>query len=189
MLRTFVAVEVSPEVRRRAAEWIRLLEQNAIQARWVDPNQLHVTLQFLGQVPETQVPHICLALARAVAPLATFDVTCSDLGAFPDWERPRVLWMGIHEGYDELVALQQTVERALRPLGFRGEARRFEPHVTLGRLQQSRSIPENLRHLIERTEQQRGHVAFDVWEVVVFSSQLSRQGPRYEALGRAELKG
>ncbi|GIW92977.1 MAG: RNA 2',3'-cyclic phosphodiesterase [Pirellulaceae bacterium] len=189
MIRTFIAVEVSPEVRRRAAEWIRVLQARAIEARWVDPTQMHLTLQFLGQVPEIQLPHICKAIGNAVASASPFDVVCTELGVFPDWKRPRVLWLGIGEGYEQLVELQQRVERALQPLGYRGEARRFEPHVTLGRLRRSDPIPEALRQDVQRTMQNKGQVGFDVSEVVVFSSQLSRQGPRYEAIGRAELLG
>jgi 2'-5' RNA ligase len=189
MIRTFIAVEVSPEVKRRAREWIEALQRAAIQARWVDPESMHITLQFLGNVQAELIPQICQHVAAAVKPLEAFDVTCTDLGAFPSWHRPRVLWLGIGSGYEELVALQSSVEQSLKSLGYRGETRRFEPHLTLGRLRTPTAIPDATLARIRQAFAARSAVSFDVSEVVVFSSQLTRQGPIYEAMGRAELGG
>lgn len=189
MIRTFIAVEVTSEVKRRVADWIDLLRRHGVEARWVEPQNVHLTLQFLGNVRENLLPLVCQRVARAVGELPAFDVTCDELGGFPSLERPRVLWLGIGEGYQALVHLQGQVQEALRELGFRGETRQFEPHITLGRMRRAEPLSPTALAAVRQSQASRSPVSFDVSEVVVFSSQLTRQGPIYNVIGRAALSG
>jgi len=188
MIRTFVAVEVSSSVLHRASELIDECVGMGIDAKWVAPDNMHLTLQFLGNIRENDTPMICRAIDRAVRDLAPFDVVCRGVGAFPSPERPRVIWIGMHEGREQLIELQAVAEKALREIGYRGEARRFEPHLTIGRVRAPSSGTKQLAQFVASHENSDASV-FDVSEVLVFSSELQKTGPRHEVIGRAELRG
>lgn len=190
-VRTFVAVEVSPEVRAKAKQLIATLSAAAtgIKVKWSDPQDLHLTMKFLGDVDMLDVPGVCAAVEAAVKDLPPFDFQVQGAGAFPDAQRPRTVWLGVREGSEELGILHDCLEQALSPLGFRREQRRFRPHLTLGRV---RSVPpEGAVDLAAMLAEHRDYFAgaSDVSEVVVFSSELDRAGPKYEVLSTTELKG
>jgi 2'-5' RNA ligase len=185
-LRTFVAVETSQPVRRRAEELMQLLSAAGVDVRWVDSHNLHLTLKFLDEVPTREIPGVCEAVQRAAAGVPAFDLTLCGAGAFPHPGRPRTLWLGGGEGSQRLAVLHAALEKALAPLGFRKEPRAFEPHLTIGRGRGGGPALGELARLLKE------HAAFDagrfrVAELVVFSSQLMPRGPIYEALARAPL--
>jgi 2'-5' RNA ligase len=187
-IRTFVAVETSPEVREGAKDLVEQLQSTGAEVKWVEPHNLHLTLKFLGDVDMKEIHHVCQAVAEAVAGAAPFEFEVRGAGAFPDAKRPRTVWLGIAEGRHQLAALNERIEAPLEKLGFRREARRFEPHLTLGRIR--RGGP-GLRELAKQIEE---YADFEVGrtrvsEVIVFSSHLDRAGPTYEALARAPLGG
>ncbi|HTU27466.1 MAG TPA: RNA 2',3'-cyclic phosphodiesterase [Pirellulales bacterium] len=187
-VRTFVAVELPPEVRRRAVQLIDQLRRSTeANVRWVGAEQLHWTLKFLGDVDLLEVPDICRRLSAAVAPLAPFDVEAWGAGAFPDPHHPRTIWIGMREGVEAMVALHRVVEDVLAELGFRQEQRRFRPHITLGRVRNGAGggHQEFAQRLKEFADYDAG--VSTVFEVAVFSSHLGPQGPVYEPLGHAEL--
>ena len=187
-IRAFVAVQISPPVRDRAKKLIELLQVTEAKVKWVEPQNLHLTLKFLGDVESVELPRICKAVATAVADLAPFEILVSQAGAFPTVERPRTVWLGVSQGQDQMVQLHQRVEQALSPLGFRQEQRRFRPHLTLGRVRQSPyGIPE-LGELLRQHRDYEGGSMF-VSDVVVVSSELSRAGPVYEPLATIDLAG
>jgi RNA 2',3'-cyclic 3'-phosphodiesterase len=188
MIRTFIAVDVSPAVKGRAAEVIDACRQRGIEGKWVELDNMHITLQFLGNVRELELPSICRNLERTLRQFPSFDVICQGVGAFPRPDRPRVLWLGMTMGRAELIALQELVEGAMRQMGFRGEARRFEPHLTLGRLNADISGTPEAADFVAQHQDLEG-AAFDVSEVIVYSSERQYGGPRYEVVGRIELVG
>lgn len=188
-VRTFVAVEMSPEVRAKAHQLIARLAATSAKVKWVDPRDMHLTLKFLGDVDMLEIPRVCQAVEAAVRDLPPFDVQVQGAGAFPEPSRPRTLWLGVRQGAEELAILHDCLEQALAPLGFRREPRRFHPHLTLGRV---RSVPPGgAGDLAGLLAQHRDDFAgaSDVSEVVVYSSELRRDGPKYEVLSTAELLG
>jgi RNA 2',3'-cyclic 3'-phosphodiesterase len=188
-VRTFVAVEISSEMRTKATRLINQLSRSSANVKWVEPRNLHLTLKFLGQVEVLEMPEVCRAVAEAVAELPPFDLTGAGAGAFPNADRPRTLWLGVSEGTDEMVALHDAVETRLADLGFRREQRRFRPHLTIGRVRNS--SPAGIRELAELLEEQREFVggSCDVSEVVVFASETGPAGPTYDPLSHAALGG
>lgn len=188
-VRAFVAVEISPDVRGKARRLIADLAGTTANVKWVEPENLHFTLKFLGEVPLLDVPQICAAVSKAVADLPPFDVQAHGAGAFPTLERPRTVWLGVDEGVEGMRQLHEAVERSLAPLGFRREQRLFRPHLTIGRVRNSTRA--GIHDLAERIAAQRKFAggATDVCEVVVFSSDLRREGPSYEPLSHARLGG
>ena len=153
--------------------------------KWVEPQSLHWTLCFLGNVEERETGEICAAVAEAALEHAAFDLQVRGAGAFPSPDRPRTLWLGVGEGRDEMIALQSTIERALESLGFRGEARRYTPHLTIGRPGRGEPPRELATELAAMADYQGGNMLVD--EVIVYSSELTRTGPLYSPLGFAPL--
>jgi 2'-5' RNA ligase len=109
-----------------------------IRASWAKRPTLHLTLKFLGDVEEDELPEVVAAVARASSGVATFDFETSSLGAFPSPRRPRVLWLGVKPS-DELFGLHAALEDELAELGVQRERRRFHPHITLGRMRDPRA--------------------------------------------------
>jgi len=186
-IRTFIAVEITDEIRRRAVELARKLAPAAGDVKWVAAENLHWTMQFLGDVDELEIPAVCKAVADAAAECETFDLAALGAGAFPAADRPRTLWIGAGQGADQMIALHSAIERRLRKRGYRGENRRFVPHLTIGRAGR-KSRPQSLAaELAALADFDGGSMRVD--EVTVFVSQLTRDGPIYEPLSRAPLGG
>ena len=149
----------------------------------------HITLAFLGDVPNRDLNELCLAVAAAVEPFGRFELTVEGLGAFPSPARPRVVWAGITAADPEpLLTLREAVVRAATESGYRPDDPRFHPHVTLGRIKSDRRRPCDLTELIGRV-QPRSIGSFPVVEVVTYASTLEPGGPTYAPLNRARLKG
>ena len=137
-MRVFVAINPPPEARRAALEAARETAPDLGDGvRWTKPENVHVTLKFLGEVPDEALAGIRGALREACSVHAAFDARLRGLGAFPSTRRARVVWAGMDEGSRETSALAASVEAALEPLGFRREGRRYVPHATLGRVRGS----------------------------------------------------
>jgi 2'-5' RNA ligase len=189
-VRAFIAIELPKVTREALAEVQARLEHHAPRGsvRWVKPDNIHLTLKFLGQVPTAQIDAISLALKRAVSGMHVFPFEVMNSGCFPDALRPRVIWVGVDEPTGALHALQRAVETAIAPLGYPTEARAFQPHLTLGRT--ARDVkPIDLHKLGELVTATRvgllGHVHAD--ELVLFQSDLTPGGSMYTALARVPL--
>src|SRR4051812_33217520 len=105
-LRTFIAVVASPEICRAATKIAEILRPVAGDVRWLAGENLHWTLQFLGEIDVLEVPMICKAVTTAAGELESFDLECRGIGAFPAPDRPRTLWIGAGKGAQAMVALQ-----------------------------------------------------------------------------------
>jgi 2'-5' RNA ligase len=186
-IRTFIAVPVSPGIRSAARNLAELLRAAAGDVRWVAPENLHWTMQFLGVVDELEIPAVCSAVATAAADLESFDLKACGAGAFPAPDRPRTLWLGAGVGAQAMCALHSAIQKKLDRLGYRSEHRRFVPHITLGRAGRSEQPRSLVRELAGLAEFDGGSMLVD--EVTVYSSQLQPEGPVYDVLARAPLAG
>ncbi len=184
--RTFIAVEIPTEVVTQVERLIGRLGQSSANVKWVEQGNLHLTLKFLGDVEVISIPEVCKAVSTAVANLPAFEVELAGVGAFPNVEKPRTVWLGVEKGRDELVELHDGIDGALADLGFRSEGRRFTPHLTLGRVRQR---SDGSSDLIELIAQHDSFVAgkMTVDEIAVVSSKMGRDGPVYTMLGHVEL--
>jgi 2'-5' RNA ligase len=191
-VRSFVAVDLGAPVKTQLGVLQHELKARtpAGAVRWVPPDAVHLTLKFLGDVPEERVGEIVAALQRVCGPLAPLSFSVAGAGCFPNLRRPNVVWVGVEDPSGALRALQAAVEKALNPLGFPPENRPFKPHLTLGRTQ--RNAPgEDLRAVGERV----GALAVgtlgqvDVREILLMRSDLLPGGARYTPLARILLGG
>ncbi len=171
MVRLFVGVELPEDVRERVAS----LCGGVPGARWISPENLHLTLRFIGEVSGGEADDIYHALA-AVRP-RSFDITLSGVGHFETAGEVRQLWVGV-ERNTELVALRHRIESALVRVGLEPEGRRFTPHVTLARLRDtpSRRVSSFLAH---HSLFRAGPIPVD--HFTLFSSYLQNSGPIYTA--------
>lgn len=182
-VRTFIAVQITDEIRRRAVKLQRALDDADAKVKWVEPQNIHVTLRFLGGVPDYEIPDICNLARDAVAGIAPFTLTVEGAGCFPNARRPRVLWLGVTAGADLLVRIHEGLEARLAPLGYRREQRRFTPHLTIGRVRQpSDSLAQRVA---AHDDWPAGSMQVD--EIEVLSSELTPGGPQYTVMGRAPL--
>jgi 2'-5' RNA ligase len=188
-LRLFVALEPPDLVRRRLAtlqsELKRAAGRHAVDVKWVPPENIHLTLQFLGAVPEERAGDVKRAVAEAAATAGTLALEVRGVGGFPNARRPRVLWAGILGDVAPLAALAAELGRRLAPLGFPPEERAFSAHLTLGRARDPRGLP-GLAAALGATSSAPG-APWRAHDVVLLQSHLSPAGPRYEALARAPL--
>lgn len=185
-LRTFVAVEIDTPIRTAAGELIAALGDTAANVKWVEPQNLHLTLKFLGDVHQREIPQVCRAVAIGASKAEAFEFEVRGAGAFPNAARPRTVWIGGGNGKEPMVVLHDRVEAALAELGFREEHRRFQPHLTIGRV---RGVGPGIAELGELL-QQRADLSIGrmrVRKVTVFSSALTPNGPIHEVLGTAPL--
>jgi 2'-5' RNA ligase len=186
-IRSFIAVELPKPLRDRIMDLQDRLAGAVEHVKWVEAENIHLTLKFLGEVDEGDIYQVCKAAQRAVAAQPAFAMTVAGCGAFPNATRPRVVWCGVREGAQELIALHSNLEKALRPLGCPREDRPFTPHITIGRFRRTAANPE-LEKAIERLGSWAGG-AFEVRELLIMASQLSGDGPIYSVMGRGRLTG
>jgi 2'-5' RNA ligase len=185
-VRCFVAVDLSAEVRAAVTAVQARVRAAAPRAdvRWLDPHAFHLTLKFLGNVPDARVPAVSAALDGAVSepPLR---LEARGLGAFPSLRRPRVLWAGIAGGAARLVALAGDIERALAALGFPPEDRPFRAHLTIGRVRSPRDAAALATALEAEAATTLG--AWTAGEVVLYQSRLKPTGAVHEKVSHHRL--
>lgn len=194
VVRSFVAVEIAPEVRAAIEKMTRRFAQlpssadNGVGVRWTRPDQFHLTLKFLGDIPITECHHVIRAVESACCGVEPFDLLFEGLGAFPSAEAPRTLWVAAAEGVDESRFLSKKIDDELVRLGYPREVRAFTPHLTVGRISDRRNARQPWSDFIAQERETLFGVS-QVDAVVVYSSELSRSGPKYEPLAEIELKG
>jgi len=184
-IRCFVAVDLAAHVLAAIEKVVGEMRQVGGDVRWVSSGNLHVTLKFLGEVPEARVDAARAALSRCAGLRPPFDVTARGLGTFPNLRRARVLWVGL--AGPDLSNLAREVDEALAGEGFNREARPVVPHVTVGRVRSPRGWERVLAAMQPYWEDSFGESRVD--EIVLYRSELRPQGPRYTALERVPLTG
>lgn len=186
-MRCFAAVEVSSADLVAALGRVQSgLQHTGLGAKWVPAHNWHLTLKFLGEIPEGRVSCALLALRRAAAGITPFDVEIRGLGAFPALDGPRVLWAGIGAGRRSLEELAEAVEKEMEIEGFSTEQRRFSPHLTLGRIPEGAPIPPRLPALLREGASTRFGIV-RIAAAVLMKSDLRPAGPVYTPLGQVGL--
>ncbi len=187
-IRTFIAVSVSERIRASASRLIERLSAAGVEYRWLSMENLHITMSFLGDIPDIEVPELCRDIKKVAQQHEPFSVEVAGLGGFPDLTQPRTIWVGVNEGTSELVELNTSLAEVLRDWGIPKEKNKYLPHMTLGRLGRGARWNPQLLSLIDNHAK---HVcgACVVNEVIVYSSFLDRIGPTYTPMSRIKLLG
>ena len=186
-MRLFIALNINKKERARVIRAARPLREEDLPVRWVDEDDLHLTLKFLGEVRRDRVPAIEEAMARVGESTAPFSMMLGGFGAFPTIRRPRVLWLGV-DASPALRCLKQDLEWGLTDCGFEAETRAFHPHMTLGRVD-AKDGAGAFRGLDARVAALDFTAEIPVRSVDLMRSVLSREGARYTRLSSTKLSG
>jgi len=184
-LRLFVAIEFDEVNRTRLARVQDSLKPQCRGVKWIPSHQLHLTVKFLGEVPDGKVSDVSGALARAAASSARCTLELHDAGCFPPRGSVRIVWAGGSEPTGALKKCVGAVEDELYTLGFERERRPFSPHITIGRVRQDDSNGR-IRDAVSSVSYQ--DMTQDVHELTLMSSVLSPKGPTYAAVSRVSLR-
>jgi RNA 2',3'-cyclic 3'-phosphodiesterase len=181
-MRTFIAVEVPKDVQRVVGDYIDSIKEIVHNVKWVEPQNLHFTIKFLGEVKNSDVKSIKDCVSHVASEFSPFAMGLSGTGFFPSEYRPKVIWIGADGGEDTLLDLYQDMERCIENIGFDREAKTFSPHLTIGRVKKFKNVdvPEGFPDFEP--------VMFNVSGLAVMKSTLTPDGPIYEKVFEAELK-
>jgi 2'-5' RNA ligase len=185
-IRTFIALELPPSVISLLEKVQDDLKSMKIRAKWVRPENIHLTLKFLGNINPDDIDNIGGAMMDAVDDFAGINLVARGVGVFPGIKRPRVIWVGLGGQIQLLFAMQRALEDNLEALGFRKEKRPFKGHLTLGRIRQT--IDPSMIHQIMREYATLPSEKFTVRRIILFKSDLKPTGAVYSQLQQAVFK-
>ena len=181
-MRLFIAIDLPNEVRTQLKELQRVLRPHASAAKWVAPESIHITLKFLGEVPEKRVHQIDAALAGLT--WKPFTITVHGVGFFPGARSPRVLWAGMDA--PTMQGLTEELDARMEPLGFEKEKRAFRPHITLARAKTSRL--EGALVTASATFADRDFGSFTADCIYLVQSTLKPSGAAYSTIKKYSLE-
>lgn len=188
LLRAFIAIEIPGEIKKQiASQTAELRRLVGRSVRWVTPENIHLTLKFLGDISSANIDFLTQTLNTEVGQFLPFEIFAEGLGAFPNLRRPRVIWIGLNAP-SELERLQQHLEAATARLGYASDDKAFSPHLTIGRIrdQLAQGESQTLRNALEIAKV--GPLGkFCVKSVHLFQSELKPGGPVYTCLSTATL--
>lgn len=182
MMRLFIAVNISEENKNRIARIQSKLKDNIAGVKWVEKENLHLTLKFLGEVAGGRLAEIKEKIAEAGSLIKRFEIDFCNLGIFPNENFPRILWAGIEKGQPELEVLARKIEDLLQEIGFEKEKRPFSAHLTIGRFKNHRPCSLHGKNKEEKFSQ-------TVEKIFLIKSTLTPKGPVYEVVEKFQLEG
>ncbi len=185
-MRVFIAIALSRETREELRALQSSLKASGADVKWVDPENIHLTLRFLGDCGEPILPSVKSALSDAASAFRQFHMGLEGVGAFPCLSSPEIIWAGVGEGSRESAAIYDSISSRLAEIGIPHEKRKFSPHITVGRVRSGRNI-DSLRKAVEDCSFPVSSRTL-VDRVVLFSSKLSPEGPTYTPLSEAMLR-
>jgi 2'-5' RNA ligase len=185
-LRTFIGVPVDKTTRDRLIVLQETLAEAAPDVKWVEAENLHLTLLFLGEVEDREIHSVCRVVSDVCAGQAAFTMSLQKAGCFGNPRRPRTLWVGVGLGLQEVCTLHDALEPPLLELGcYRREGRAYAPHLTIGRVRTDQPNDTLAKLLARKATWDGGQMM--VREIHVMSSELGRDGPTYTILSRGKL--
>jgi 2'-5' RNA ligase len=187
-IRTFIAVKASQRVTNNAAKVVGRLAATCDKYRWVEPENLHVTLNFVGDVVDVEIPELCKLIKTAIQPHESFEMSLQGVSGFSSAQEPRVLWIGVDEGKEALTSIYKSLEEVLHHWGVNKDRNEYVPHITLGRLARGGRWNDELLALVHKLRHHDGGFCH-VDEVIIYSSYLERSGPTYTPMARVKLMG
>ena len=182
LIRTFIGVELDQEVRQALNQIQEQLCDQALDIKWVETGNLHLTLKFLGETSPKKVKAIRENFPTFFKKLSSFEILLSILGAFPNVLKPRIIWAGVSQHTQKIVEVFNRLEKGLNILGLPKDQREFHPHVTLGRVRSFKNL-NKLTAELKRYQMPRA-ITTRITTVAFFQSQLTATGPIYKVLAK-----
>jgi len=185
-VRTFVAVLLPDAVKQRIGVFLEDVIRMRADVKWVKPDNIHITLKFLGDVDNHKIGEVSACVQEAVRPFVRFTIGIAGTGMFPNDRRPSVLWIAVREGAETLIQMAGCMDSALARVGFQKERRPFSPHLTIGRVRSSKRIEDTVTFM-QKSEWNAG--SFEADAVAVMKSDLRPAGALYTPLATIKLQG
>jgi 2'-5' RNA ligase len=184
IIRCFIALEMPIEIQIKLGDIIGQLKKTGADVKWVDPSNIHLTLKFLGEIPESAVLRAGLGLNTLKGKFKTIHSGLGGLGAFPSLDRPKVIWAGLSQGAEEIKEIYREVERLTADISEEEKGREFSPHLTLGRVRSNKNI-QQLKEAIKKADIPKNDIR--ITRLALMKSTLTREGAIYSVLNEAEL--
>jgi len=184
-IRTFIAFKLPKNIISSIGEIQNRFKSYAFKARWVNPENIHLTLKFLGDINYFAIEKVSEAIINAVNGHAPISLAVKGAGVFPGIKRPRVIWVGLTGEIEKLVGIQNDIEENLEELGFPREKRPFRGHLTLGRIKEKIN-PKKLLDAMKKFEKFESKL-FIADKIFLFKSELKSTGSVYKELKNISL--
>lgn len=184
-MRLFIAFPLDAAVKAELARITAQLAGKGGPVKWVEPENMHLTVRFLGETPENKVPSLRQLLDAVASRFEVIDASFYELGGFPNIHRPRVIWLGMQGPIARIRVAAAEVEKRVVALGFDPEPKGFKPHLTLGRVRDDQRIGNLLDHL--RTFSFEA-IPARIDRLILYQSTLTPKGPVYQVLHEARLQ-
>ena len=188
-MRTFLALQLSQETKKRLAQVTAQLGVTGADVKWVEEDNFHITLFFLGETDPETCETIIGKMPMMAAGVEPFAINLDGMGAFPNLKKPRVIWVGVKEGGREIVKVYRRVLGVMEPLGF-VEEKKFSPHVTIGRVRSragGRTRQSSLQELVGAMEKVKGLGEDYIRGISLMESHLTSKGAIYSELAFAKF--
>jgi 2'-5' RNA ligase len=180
--RAFIAMDLPESVHSFLGEAQEALKLYGFRVKWVRPQNIHLTLKFLGNTATADTDKIVEAMTLAARNCPTVALAAKGVGVFPDVRRPRVIWAGLNGQLEILANLQQTLDDHLADLGFPKETRAFKSHLTLGRVK-GKIASARMKAAIDKLKEFESE-SFEINRVILFKSELRPSGAVYTKVHR-----
>jgi len=187
--RLFWAVNLPVELKTKLASLRSPMQGVSTDVKWVEQQNLHLTVKFMGDVERTKINDSVRAVKLAVAGSGPISLELHGTGFFPHARQPRVLWVGVRGEVDKFRRLHQLVEKSLTVLGFPPDSKGFSPHLTVGRVRSPKGIGELVRKLETAAHESTCFGRLDVTTIELMESKLTRKGPVYSVVAGVPLQG
>lgn len=185
-IRAFIAVNLNVEIREFISSLKNCFNSEEFKVKWVEKNNLHLTLKFLSYISPDQIKLVSLSLKEITNQFNPFLLKLSsDIGVFPTYQAPRIVWVGIKEGTNELIKLYNSIEILLHKRGFSKENKKFSSHITIGRIKYIKD-KNNLINILEDINVKC--ISQEVKSIELMESKLTPSGPIYSILDTFTLK-
>ncbi len=180
-IRSFLAFELPPDIKKEVARISVEVKKSGIEAGWVKPDNIHLTVIFMGDVDEKDIPAIISGIDNTVGKYEPFRISLGGMGIFPDARKPRVLWLGLDGEIERLASLRDAMQTPLEVYGIEQEKRAFRPHLTLGRFRKPVKDRDALKKCIDTYRDISGPDG-KLDELILFKSDLRQGGSVYSRI-------
>ena len=176
-IRAFIAIKLPDEIVAAIRKVQDQIKSSGVKIRWVRPENIHLTLKFLGDINERDIDQIHTAMIDAVKGYSPISLSGKGVGVFPNLRRPKVMWVGLGGESGRLIQLQETLDSQLKKIGFSKEKRAFKGHLTMGRVK-GRIDTKKLTAILQEMSEFESE-PFSAGEIVLFQSDLRPSGAVY----------
>lgn len=184
-MRTFVAIKIPKEIKDKLTKLENDLRNGVFREafiKWVKPENIHLTLKFIGEIDERKLENIKTGLKKVMREYSPFRLSFAGVGGFPNLRRPRVIWVGVKEGKQTVISLATKIEDELARYKIEKEKREKSPHITIGRVKRPVVLDSKIVEELEFKAQ-----SFKVTEIFLIKSQLTPEGPIYTDIASYRL--